>query len=499
VPARNTPTLAALATLGRRPGKIFVDLQNDVSADDVELAARENYRSVEHLKRYTTMGMATDQGKTSNINALVLMGELTERKPAEVGTTKFRPPVKPVTLNALAAGRTGERFRPLKCMPGHAWHETHGGLFEEFGGWLRPAAYCQNSEEVIPAAEREALHVRTHVGIFEGSPLGKIEIYGPDAAAFLDLMYVGIMSTLAIGQARYGLLLREDGVIFDDGIVARVGEQHFWINTTSGGVDRVTLAFEEWQQCEYVTHRVLITPVTSSWGNVTVSGPRAWKLLAAAGFDESLAPPNMKHMTMREVAYGGVKIRVMRASFSGELGYEINLPALHTQSLLQRLSEVGREFDAKPYGIEALMILRTEKGFLHLGADTDGTTLPSDVGMDRGIAKKAANFVGRRSLLRPVALDADRMQLVGLLPVDRTSRLPTGAHIVTKTPPAPIDGFVTSSAYSGVLGIPVALAMLKRGFARIGETVTLYHLGRTLRAEVVKTPFFDPKGERLEG
>jgi sarcosine oxidase subunit alpha len=499
VPARNTPTLAALSTLGRRPGKIFVDLQNDVSADDVELAARENYRSVEHLKRYTTMGMATDQGKTSNINALVLMGELTERKPAEVGTTKFRPPVKPVTLNALAAGRTGERYRPLKRMPGHAWHETHGGLFEEFGGWLRPAAYCQNSEEVIPAAEREALHVRTHVGIFEGSPLGKIEIYGPDAAAFLDLMYVGTMSTLAIGQARYGLLLREDGVIFDDGIVARLGEQHFWINTTSGGVDRVALAFEEWQQCEYANHRVLITPVTSSWGNVTVSGPKAWKLLAAAGFDESLAPPNMKHMTMREVAYGGVKIRVMRASFSGELGYEINLPALHTQSLLQRLSEVGREFDAKPYGIEALMVLRTEKGFLHLGADTDGTTLPGDVGMDRGIAKKAANFVGRRSLLRPVALDADRMQLVGLLPVDRTSRLPTGAHIVTKNPPAPIDGFVTSSAYSGVLGMPVALAMLKRGFARIGETVTLYHLGRTLRAEVVKTPFFDPKGERLEG
>jgi sarcosine oxidase subunit alpha len=207
----------------------------------------------------------------------------------------------------------------------------------------------------------------------------------------------------------------------------------------------------------------------------------------------------MKHMTMRELEYGGVQIRVMRASFSGELGYEINLPALHTQSLLERLGEVGREFDAKPYGIEALMVLRTEKGFLHLGADTDGTTLPGDVGMDRGVAKKAANFVGRRSLLRPVALDPDRMQLVGLLPVDRASRLPTGAHVVTKTPPAPIDGFVTSSAYSGVLGMPVALAMLRRGFARIGETVMTYHLGRTVLAEVVKTPFFDPRGERLEG
>lgn len=499
VPADNRPSSAAMASLGRRPGKVFVDLQNDVSADDIELAARENYRSVEHLKRYTTTGMATEQGKTSNVNALVLMGAHTGRTPGEVGTTKFRPPFKPVTLNAIAGGRSGERYKPLKRMPGHAWHEARGATMEEFGGWLRPAAYPRSGENLIKAAEREALQVRTRVGLFEGSPLGKIEVIGPDTADFLDLMYVGTMSTLQAGQARYGILISENGVIFDDGIVSRLGPEHFFVNTTSGGADRVALAFEEWLQCEYVSHRVLIAPVTSNWGNVTVSGPMAWQLLQAAGFDAALAPAAMKHMTLRETTYGGVAMRVLRASFCGELGYEINLPALHTQALLDRLWEAGREHGAVPYGIEALMIMRTEKGFLHVGGDTDGTTLPADVGMDRGIAKKAANFVGRRSLLRPAAQDPDRMQLVGLLPRDRRTRLPVGAHVAASKPPAAIEGFVTSSHHSPVLGHPVALGMLARGQSRVGHTLTVWHLGQAVEAEVVKTPFYDPSGERVNG
>jgi sarcosine oxidase subunit alpha len=502
VAANSSPSdaaLAALAASGRRPGKVFVDLQNDVTADDVALAARENYRSVEHLKRYTTLGMATDQGKTSNVNALVLMGQQTGRSPGQVGTTRFRPPFKPVTLGTLAAGRVGARCKPLKRMPGHAWHEAHKPVWEEFGGWQRPAAYAREGESLNAAAEREALHVRTHVGLFEASPLGKIELYGPDAAAFLDLMYVGTMSTLTVGQARYGLLLREDGILFDDGIVARLGEQHYWVNTTSGGAERVALAFEEWLQCEYVHHQVLVTPVTSAWGNVTVAGPQAWALLEAAGFDAALAPGVMRHMTCREVTHRGVVMRVLRASFSGELGYEINVPAQHTQALLEHLWQAGQTLGAAPYGVEALMILRTEKGYLHLGADTDGTTFPGDVGLDRGIAKKLANFVGRRSLLRPVATDADRMQLVGLLPMDRRSRLPVGAHITPHVPPAPIEGYVTSSVFSPVLGHPIALAMLRRGGQRVGEQVTAYHLGRTFSAEVVKTPFFDAAGDRLHG
>lgn len=499
VPADNRPSSAALASLGRPPGKVFVDLQNDVSASDVELAARENYRSVEHLKRYTTTGMATDQGKTSNVNALMLMGAHTGRTPGEVGTTKFRPPFRPVTLNTIAGGRSGERYKPLKRMPGHGWHEARGAAMEEFGGWLRPAAYPQSGEGLIAAAEREALQVRTRAGLFEGSPLGKIEVIGPDAADFLDLMYVGTMSTLQVGSARYGILINENGIIFDDGIVSRLGPEHFFVNTTSGGAERVALAFEEWLQCEYVTHRVLIAPVTSAWGNVTVSGPMAWRLLQAADFDAALAPTAMKHMTLREITYGGVAMRVLRASFGGELGYEINLPALHTQALLDRLWEVGRECGVVPYGIEALMIMRTEKGFLHVGGDTDGTTLPSDVGMDRGIAKKAANFVGRRSLLRPAAQDPDRMQLVGLLPRDRRTKLPVGAHVAASKPPAPIEGFVTSSHHSPALGHPVALCMLARGQSRIGDTLTVWHLGHSIEAEVVKTPFYDPSGERVNG
>ena len=500
VPADNRPTAKAFSALGRTPGKIFVDLQNDVADSDVALAAQENFRSVEHLKRYTTMGMATDQGKTSNVNAIVLMGALTQRTPPQVGTTKFRPPFKPVTINTMAAGRSGERIKPLKRMPGHDWHTERGGLFEDFGGWLRPAAYPRQGESLDQAAQREALQVRQTVGLFEGSPLGKIEVFGPDAADFLDLMYVGTMSTLPVGGARYGILINENGVVFDDGIVARLAPNHFWVNTTSGGVDRVVLAFEEWLQCEYVNHRVLVTPVTSAWGNVTVSGPKAWALLKAAGFDPKLAPETMKHMTICDTHLAGTQMRVLRASFNGELGYEINLPSLETASLLERLWGLGHELGMVPYGIEALMVMRTEKGFLHVGGDTDGTTLPADIGMDRGIAKKAANFVGRRSLQRPASLDTQRMQLVGLMPVDRKTRLPVGAHIVAPPgPPGHIEGFVTSSYNSPNLGYPVALAMLQEGRARMGARITAYHLGTAIEAEVVTTPFFDPQGERLHG
>ncbi|MCE2645383.1 MAG: 2Fe-2S iron-sulfur cluster-binding protein [Burkholderiaceae bacterium] len=499
VPADLRPGDAALSTLARKPGKIFIDLQSDVSAADVALAARENYRSVEHLKRYTTAGMATDQGKTSNVNALVLLGAATGRAPAEVGTTRFRPPFKPVTLNALAGGRVGARIRPLKRLPAHDWHAARGAQFDEYGGWLRPAAYPLGDEPLHTAAEREALHVRTAVGLFDGSPLGKLEIYGPDAADFLDLMYVGTMSTLPVGGARYGLLLNENGVIVDDGIVARLAPQHFWVNTTSGGAARVALAFDEWLQCEYVNHRVLVTPVTADWGNVTVSGPRAWDLLRAAGCDAALAPAQMPHMAIRVGTWRGVPLRVLRASFTGELSYELNAPATAAPDLLRELAAAGGPLDARPYGVEALMILRTEKGYLHVGGDTDGTTLPGDVGMDRGVAGKRAHFVGRRSLLRPAAIDPDRLHLVGLLPADGRTRLPVGAQVCATRPPARSQGFVTSSCFSPALGHPVALGMLQRGRQRLGERITVWHMGASIEAVVTATPFFDVAGERLRG
>src|SRR6202165_1491863 len=480
-------------------GKQFVDLQNDVTARDIGLAARENYRSVEHLKRYTTTGMGTDQGKTSNINALILMGEYTSQAPSQVGTTRFRPPYAPVTLGMIAGRRVGALYRPLKRLPAHDWHAAHGALFETFGDWCRPAAYPRSGETLDAAAQREAGTVRKCAGLLDGSPLGKLEVFGPDAARFLDLMYVGTMSTLRIGQARYGLLLNENGTLVDDGIVARLSEQRYWVNTTTAGFDRTAAAFEEWLQCEYADFKVVITPVTSRWANITVAGPRAWEWLAKLGFEAALAPAAMPHMTLRDSAWDGVPLRVLRASFSGELGYEVNLPADHAEVLLARLWAHAPELGAALYGIEALQVLRVEKGYLHIGTDTDGTTLPGDVGFARGIERKAAQFVGRRSLLRPASLDPRRLQLVGLVPLDGRTQLPVGAQIAPQAPPALTEGHVTSSYLSPELGFPVALAMLKGGSQRTGEELRVHHLGTTIGAQVVKLPFVDPAGERVHG
>jgi sarcosine oxidase subunit alpha len=498
VPVGAGRALAAAAMRGLR-GKQFLDLQNDVCSTDVALAARENYRSVEHLKRYTTTGMGTDQGKTSNVNALMLMGELTQRAPQEVGTTRFRPPFVPVTLGALVGRRTGTLYRPLKRLPAHEWHAAHGALFETFGDWSRPAAYPLPGESLEAAATREVRGVRGSCGLFDGSPLGKLEVFGPDAARFLDLMYVGTVSNLAVGQARYGLLLNENGTLVDDGIVARLGAERFWVNTTTAGIDRTHAAFEEWLQCEFTDFRVLVTPVTSRWANITVAGPKAWLWLAAAGLEPALAPGVMKHMSLRDGMLEGVPLRVLRASFSGELGYEINLPAAHAQWLLARLWSRAAAFNGTLYGIEALQVMRVEKGYLHIGTDTDGTTLPQDVGFARGIDKKAAAFVGRRSLSRPAGQDARRLQLVGLTPVDGRTVLPVGGQIAMQPPPTLTHGHVTSSYFSPALGFPVALAMLKGGAARLGEEVRVYHLGTSHVARVVSTPFVDPGGARLHG
>jgi sarcosine oxidase subunit alpha len=503
-----TPPPPAVGGLGRSlaashlpgiPGKQFVDLQNDVCAGDIGLAAQENYRSIEHLKRYTTTGMGTDQGKTSNINALVLMGEFTGREPAEVGTTKFRPPFAPVSLGLLAGRRIGALYRPLKHLPAHGWHQARGALFEQFGNWVRPAAYPRQGESLESAAQREAAAVRKSAGLLDGSPLGKLEIYGPDAAHFLDLMYVGTMSNLTPGQARYGVLLNENGIVVDDGIVARLGPQQYWVNTTSAGVERTAAAFEEWLQCEYSELRVLVTPVTSRWANVTLAGPRAWNWLASVGIDPALAPQSMKHMTIREFSMDGMDMRVLRASFSGELGYEINLPADHAERLLERLWSRAADFEAVLYGIEALEILRTEKGYIHIGTDTDGTTLPQDIGFARALERKAANFVGRRSLLRPAARDPGRFQLVAMAPRDGRTLLPVGAQIAAAAPPTRTEGHVTSSYWSPELGRPVALGMLARGAQRVGERIAVHHLGTVIEAEVVQAPFIDPTGERLRG
>jgi sarcosine oxidase subunit alpha len=488
---------ASAARRGR--GKCFIDLQNDVSADDVALATRENYSSVEHLKRYTTTGMGTDQGKTSNINALALLGELAGRSPGEVGTTRFRPPFAPMTLGAIAARRVGDLYRPLKVLPAHDWHASHGARFENYGDWCRPAAYPAPREALEAAVQREARAVRSSAGLLDGSPLGKLEIFGPDAARFLDLMYVGTMSTLVPGQARYGVLLNENGTLVDDGIVACLGPGRYWVNTTSAGAERTAAAFEEWLQCEFTDLKILVTPVTSRWANVTVAGPRAFEWLSRVGLGNELSPQAMRHMTLRDSVLGDTPLRVLRASFSGELGYEVNLPADEAPRLLERLWSHAGEVDGTLYGIEALQVLRIEKGYIHIGTDTDGTTLPADVGLARGIDRKSANFVGRRSLSRPAARDANRAQLIGLKPLDGRTALPVGAQIGPHPAPAPTQGRVTSSCFSSELGLPVALALLQGGALRTGETVGVHHLGERIEACVVTLPFVDPQGARVHG
>jgi sarcosine oxidase subunit alpha len=281
--------------------------------------------------------------------------------------------------------------------------------------------------------------------------------------------------------------------------VARLGPQRYWVNTTSAGVERTSAAFEEWLQCEYTNLRVLVTSVTSRWGNVSVAGPRAWDWLASVGMDPGLAPRSMKHMTLLETVWEGAPLRVLRASFSGELGYELNIPVDHVEELLERLWQRAADFLAVPYGIEALEIMRTEKGYIHIGTDTDGTTLPQDIGFARAIERKAANFVGRRSLLRPAARDPGRFQLVALSPADGRTRLPVGAQIAPGAPPTPTEGHVTSSYWSPELKRPVALGMLARGTQRMGEKIRVHHLGSVIDAVVVSAPFIDPQGDRLRG
>jgi sarcosine oxidase subunit alpha len=321
--------------------KAFVDFQNDVTADDIVLSARENFRSIEHLKRYTTLGMAPDQGKTSNVNALAIMASLTGKGIGETGTTRFRFPFAPIPISSMAGIRRGELFRPLRQMPAHDRHVAAGAVFEDFGGWQRPACYPRPGESHRDAEQREARTVREAAGLFEASPLGKIEIVGPDAARFLDLIYCNAMSSLKVGRVRYGLMLNELGVVIDDGVCARLSEQHFLICTSSGGAGRITEWLEEWRQCEWPDLDLVIAPVTSAWGVLTLSGPDARDILVRVGTDIDLTPAAFPHMSFRQGTVGGLRARILRVSYTGDLSYEINVPARSTPALWDRIMAGG--------------------------------------------------------------------------------------------------------------------------------------------------------------
>lgn len=495
-------TLWSISQNGAPDAQAWVDFQNDVTAGDIALAARENFRSVEHLKRYTTLGMASDQGKTSNVNGIGILGDLLGKPIEAIGTTKFRPPYDPTPFGVFAGHRVGDGLRPRRHLALHDWHVAHGAALDEYGGWMRPAAYPRPGESESYAVHREVLAVRNGVGIFEASPLGKIEVKGPDAAAFLDRMYVNRISTLKPGRCRYAIMLGENGTVFDDGVVTRLADDHFLVGTTSGHAAAVTEAFREWLRCEWTTMRVLVEDVTACWAVANIAGPKARDLLRGLATDIDPSGDAFPHMTAHIGHIGGVPARLARVSFTGELSYEIAVPWRRAGDVWNALVAAGASHGLTPFGVEALMTMRIEKGFLHVGADTDGTTLPQDIGFGEIMRKKTDDFVGRRSAHRPDGLRPDRRSLVGLETTDGIAApLTIGAHILPAgtSQPRPSDGWVTSSAWSPTLGVPLALAMIERGQARMGETVRIWDLGNWREARIADLCRYDREGTRLDG
>ena len=430
------------------------------------------------------------------LNTFLAVAEMTAKSPAEVGTTTFRPPYTPVTLGALAGRQLGARYAPRRLLPAHAEHDALGAHWWEAGGWMRPACYPRKGETPAQAVQREAAAVRAGVGVFDASPLGKIEVTGPDAAKFLDRFYVNNVAKLEDGRVRYGLMLNENGVVIDDGTVGRLGREHFVVTTTSGGAARVAAWLEEWRQCEWPDLQVFVTPVTMQWATFAIAGPRARQLLARFRTDIAFDWRSLPHMSLREGRFAGVAARLYRVSFSGELGYEINVPARYGAALWTEILKAGADFGVTPYGVETVLLLRLEKGYLHVGIDTDGTTSPADVGWGAVAEKRKTDFIGKRSLARPDNQRADRLQLVGLTDADASVLVP-GAHLRLAGTTEGTDGWVTSASHSPALAKTIALALLRGGRARHGEKVAVHDLDRRSEATIVSPTFLDPEGKRL--
>lgn len=477
-------------------GRVWVDLQNDVTVKDIELAARENFVSVEHLKRYTTLGMATDQGKTSNLAGLALMASLSDRSIPEVGTTTYRPPFTPVPFTSLSGARQGTMLNPPRRLALEELHRALGARLMEYGGWVRPAYYGEGPME--DAAQREALTARQSVAIFDGSPLGKIEVVGPQAADLLDFVFYNSMSTLKPGRCRYGLILSESGIVYDDGVVIRVDENHFIVSCSSSHVAGVHTMLETWRQDRFSPDKVFIHNATTAYATVTLTGPNSLRVLETAGFD--VDDSRLAHMTTAETRLGDLTLRVTRVSFTGDRSYEVSVRADQAQRLWQLLSESGVPWGISPIGMEALLILRAEKGYIVVGKDTDGTTLPTDLGMTGPLKSKKLEYSGNRSLLTAEATRPNRPNLVGLEVIDGGAPLPPGAHgIEAAGGRLRSIGYITSSYHSPNLNKPIALGLIERGLARIGETIEVQHLGARRSARICAPCAFDPEGDRLNG
>ncbi len=481
--------------------KHFIDYQNDVTAADLELAQREGYESVEHTKRYTTFGMATDQGKTSNLNGLGVLSEATGRTIPEIGVTTFRPPYTPFSFGSIAGPLTKNLFLPIRRTPIHQWHVDRAADFEPVGQWRRPYTYPGTGEDKHASIDREILCVRNKVGLLDASTLGKIEIKGPDAAEFLDRMYTNMFSTLKVGKCRYGLMMNELGFLSDDGVTVRLGDDHFLTHTTSGGADRIAAWLEEWLQTEWTQYKVFVTPVTEQWAQFAIAGPRAREVLAKLDPDFDISHAALPHMSFVEGKLGAHPVRLFRISFSGELSYEVATPSNLGRGLWNEIIAAGAEFGLEPYGTEALHVLRAEKGYIVVGDETDGTTTPIDAGLEGLVSKKKTDFIGKRSLEQPYLKAPDRKQLVGLLTEDPNEVLPDGAYAVREVkdkPPMETIGQVTSSYMSPTLGRSIAMALIQNGRARLGETISFpLPGGKVVKAKITDTVFYDKEGAKL--
>ncbi|MEJ5216770.1 sarcosine oxidase subunit alpha family protein [Cognatishimia sp. D5M38] len=479
--------------------KSWLDYQNDVKVSDVRLAAQEGYESVEHTKRYTTLGMATDQGKLSNINGLAtLAGQLNAPIPA-VGTTTFRPPYTPISMGSIGGEARGEIFQPIRRTPIHDWHEEQNAFFEPVGQWRRPYCFPKAGESHADAVKREINQTRNSLGMLDASTLGKLVVKGPDAGKFLDMLYTNMMSTLKVGKCRYGLMCNENGFLIDDGVVARIDEETFLCHTTTGGAERIHGWMEDWLQCEWWDWNVYVANVTEQLAQIAVVGPNARKVLEKLG-GMDVSAEALPFMEWRDGKIGDFDARAYRISFSGELSYEIAVPASQGRAFWDALLAAGEEFGVMPYGTEALHVMRAEKGFIMIGDETDGTVIPQDLNMQWAISKKKEDFLGKRAQERAHMASGDRWKLVGLETLDG-SVIPDGAYIPSSGDNANgqrnVQGRVTSTYYSPTLDRGIAMALVHKGPDRMGEVLDIPKLdGTSVKARIVDQVFFDKDGEK---
>ncbi|HEY6633144.1 MAG TPA: sarcosine oxidase subunit alpha [Rhizobiaceae bacterium] len=495
--------------LGSAPGagagttvKAFVDFQNDVTAKDIRQAVHEGMRSIEHVKRFTTNGMATDQGKTSNMHGLAIAAETLGKEIPEVGLTTFRAPYTPVTFGAIVNHARGDLFDPTRRTATHRWAEAQGAVFEDVGQWKRAWYFPKPGEDMHDAVNRECVTVRKTAGLFDASTLGKIEVVGPDAAKFMELLYTNPWEKLEVGRCRYGIMLREDGFIYDDGVVGRLAADRFHVTTTTGGAARVMNMMEDYLQTEVAHLNVWLTSISEQWAVIAVQGPKSRDIIAPLVEGIDISDAAMPHMSVREGKICGVPTRLFRMSFSGERGFEVNVPADYGQAVWEALWAEGQKHGACAYGTEAMHVLRAEKGYIIVGQDTDGTVTPGDAGLDWAIGKKKTDFVGIRGLKRPDLVAPGRKQLVGLKTKDPKTVLEEGAQIVANpNQPIPMKmiGHVTSSYWSENCGRSIALGLVVDGRSRMGETLFVPMPSGAIEVEICSPVFFDEKGGRLNG